>query len=319
MAASIFLSQDHTSRKSPIGRSGVLTLSGYGIKVRMQCGCLEIEDGIGPERRKFRLARVGCGLRRLICVSEDGFITLSALKWISGIGASFVMLNHNGKLMFATGPTAPSGTRLKRTQSLAMFNGKGLEICRTLIDAKLRGQERVVRERLNNIVASEVIAGLRNRLPSAASIENIRWLESHAAIAYFGALRNVRMLWLKKDLRRIPEYWQTVGSRHSPLSGSPRLAITPFHALLNFCFALLESETRRAIVAVGLDSSLGLGLHADNPDRDSLVFDVLEAVRPEVEDWVLRWVMQEPLHRTDFFETPIGKLSIEVTSLHSVE
>jgi hypothetical protein len=114
------------------------------------------------------------------------------------------------------------------------------------------------------------------------------------------------VLWPKKDLRRIPHYWQTAGSRHSALSGSPRLAITPFHALLNFCFALLESETRRAIVAVGLDPALGLGLHADNPGRDSLVFDVLEAVRPEVEDWVLSWVMKEPLRRADFFETARG-------------
>src|SRR4051794_33376832 len=37
MAASGTLPQADFSRKSPIGRSGVLTLSGYGIKVRMQC------------------------------------------------------------------------------------------------------------------------------------------------------------------------------------------------------------------------------------------------------------------------------------------
>jgi hypothetical protein len=98
MAASTFLPQHHTSRKSPISKHGVLTISGFGVKIRMQAGHLEIEDGIGPERRRIRLARVGHNLKRLVCVSEDGFATLAALKWVSDIGASFVMLNRNGKV-----------------------------------------------------------------------------------------------------------------------------------------------------------------------------------------------------------------------------
>jgi hypothetical protein len=96
MAASGTLPQYKVSRKSPIGRSGVLTLTGFGIRVRMQSGHLEIEDGIGPERRKIRLARVGHGLKRLVCISEDGFATLSALKWLADVGAEKV--SHLGTL-----------------------------------------------------------------------------------------------------------------------------------------------------------------------------------------------------------------------------
>ena len=47
MAASSTLPQPNVSRKSQIGKTGVLTLSGFGIKVRMQRGHLEIEDGVG--------------------------------------------------------------------------------------------------------------------------------------------------------------------------------------------------------------------------------------------------------------------------------
>src|SRR5262245_28783759 len=102
MAASHNLPYSPNPGKSPISRTGVLTLSGFGVKVRMQSGHLEIEDGVGMERRKFRLARVGHRLNRLVCISEDGFITLSALKWLADVGASFVMLNHKGKINFAT-------------------------------------------------------------------------------------------------------------------------------------------------------------------------------------------------------------------------
>src|SRR6266576_6734852 len=114
MAASGTLTQQEFSSKSAIAKNGVLALSGYGIKVRMQCGHLEIEDGIGPERRRIRLARVGHGLKRLVCISEDGFVTLSALKWLGDQKASFIMLDRAGKVSLVIGPTAPSDARLRR-------------------------------------------------------------------------------------------------------------------------------------------------------------------------------------------------------------
>ena len=96
------------------------------------------------------------------------------------------------------------------------------------------------------------------------------------------------------------------GSRHSPLSGGPRLAVNPVHAILNYCFALLESETRLALSVLGLDPSLGMGLHSDTPNRDSLALDVLEPVSPQVESWLLDWIARQPLRRADFFETATG-------------
>ncbi len=306
MAASGTLPQQNPSRKSSINRTGVLTLTGFGIKVRMQSGHLEIEDGIGPDRRRFRLARVGHGLKRLVCISEDGFATLSALKWLAGVGVSFTLLNRNGRLLFASGPTAPSDARLRRSQALALGNGVGVEICRKLIDAKLEGQERLVRECLHDSVTAQEIATFRDRLTTANSAEAIRWLEAHAAVAYFGVLRNVPVLWPKGDLPRTPDHWRTVGSRQSPLSGGPRLAVTPVHAILNYCFALLEAESRAAVVSLGLDAGLGLGLHTDTPNRDSLVLDVLEPVRPEIEKWLFAWITREPLRRADFLETTNG-------------
>src|SRR6184192_3422837 len=149
MAASHTL--PHSSAIPQISKLGVLTLYGYGIRVTMQAGHLQIEDGIGPERRKGRLPRVGHGLKRLVCISEDGLITLSALTWLSDIGASFVMLDRLGKMRVVTGPTSSSEARLRRAQASAIGNGMALRIGRELIAAKLTGQETVVREKLKNI------------------------------------------------------------------------------------------------------------------------------------------------------------------------
>lgn len=80
-------------------------------------------------------------------------------------------------------------------------------------------------------------------------VREIRTLEAHAAASYFGgAWRITPVLWPKADLRQIPDDWRTVASRLSPPpSGGPRLAITPVNAILNYCFALLESEIRLAL------------------------------------------------------------------------
>jgi CRISPR-associated endonuclease Cas1 len=306
MAASSTLPQQNISRKSPISKTGVLTLAGFGIKVRMQRGHLEIEDGIGMERRTIRLPRVGHGLKRLIVIGSDGFISLSALEWLTAQDASFVMLERNGKVLCVTGPVRPSEAKLRRAQALAAGNGLGLEIARTLIDAKLKGQEQVLRERLNCEAAAEVISNFRDKLVSVDTFDAMRIVEANAAACYFRELRCIPVTWPKADVPKIPDHWRFAGSRQSPLSGGPRLAVTPVHAILNYCFAMLEAETRLSLSALGLDPGLGVGLHTDTANRDSLALDVLEPVRPQIETWLLNWIGSEPLRRSDFFETGTG-------------
>jgi hypothetical protein len=80
-----------------ISKSGILVVRGFGIRIAVQAGHLQIEDGVGYERRRLRLPRVNHKLRRLVCIGDDGFITLAALRWLSEVGASFVMLDRLGK------------------------------------------------------------------------------------------------------------------------------------------------------------------------------------------------------------------------------
>lgn len=282
MAASSTLPQHPTSRKSPIGRRGVLTLTGFGIKIRMQTGHLEIEDGVGPERRRIRLARIGHNLKRLVCISEDGFATLAALKWISDVGASFVMLNRNGKVLFATGPNAPSDVRLRRAQAVAHTSGAALRISRELIDQKLAGQEQVARHKLSSPECAEKIHCYRSELAEADDIDRVRLVESRAAAVYWSAWRTLPIIFPTKDQRRVPAHWLVFGTRVSPLTGSPRLAVNPPNAMLNYLYSLLESEARLAAAALGLDPGLGV-LHVDTKARDSLACDLMEPARPHVD------------------------------------
>jgi len=287
-------------------RHGVVTLYGYGIAVHVDRGHLILRDGIGGERREARFARVGHGLRRLILIGSDGFVSLAALRWLADQDAAFVMLERDGSVLATTGPVHPTDARLRRAQSLAGANGVALEISKELIRRKLVAQEEIARERLADSRAAQLISEHCAAIDDAKTIENLRLWESRAAHAYWSAWRDVPITFPKRDLPRVPGHWQRFGARVSPLTGQPRLAINPPNAMLNYLYAILESEARLAAATLGLDPGIGL-MHVDSPARDSLACDLMEPVRPQVVDaYVLDWISREPIHRGWFFEKGDG-------------
>ena len=253
----------------------------------------------------FRLPRVGHGLKRLVIIGSDGFVSLSALRWLADQDAAFILLERDGKVMTVTGPVRSSDARLRRAQALSQQNGTALEIAKELIAVKLAGQETLVRDKLKNSTTADVIAGFRERLSAAEKLDTIRLLEAHAAVSYWSAWNTLPINFPHQDMKRVPQHWRTFGTRKSPLTGSPRLAVTPPGAILNYCYALLESETRLAASALGLDPGIGM-LHVDTSNRDSLACDIMETVRPSVDAWLLDWITRESLRRSWFFETASG-------------
>jgi CRISPR-associated endonuclease Cas1 len=291
--------------ESIVPKHGVVTLSGYGIRVYVDRGYLTLEDGIGATRRYARFPRVRHGLRRLVVIGADGVLSLAALRWLSDQGASFGMLERDGSVLATTGPVSPSDARLRLAQARSLSDGTALAISKELISAKLLGQETLARDKMKDSAAADAIAGFRARLDNADNLDSVRTLEARAAVAYWNSWRDLPILWPKSDLRRVPDHWRAFGTRASPLTGGPRLAVNPANALLNFIFAVCESEARLVLAVLGLDPGIGF-LHLPRANRDSLAFDIMEPVRPEVERWLYQWLSTEPLCRADFFETATG-------------
>jgi len=281
----------------------------YGIRVQVHAGHLLLHDGIADEHRTIRLPRVGHGLRRLVMIGSDGFITLEALRWLADQGAAFVMLDRRGKVLAVTGPVAPSDAKLRRAQALALGNGTALKISKELISQKLAGQELLVQDMLQDSATADAIAQFRAELSSAESIESVRLIESQAARAHWQAWSGVPIRWPRKDEPRVPAHWKRFSSRISPLTHSPRLAANPPNALLNLLYSVLESESTLAASAMGLLPEIGL-LHADTPNRDSLACDLMEVCRPKVDAFVLNWLQNEPLRKSDFWEDRNGNCRI---------
>jgi CRISPR-associated endonuclease Cas1 len=296
-------------------RRGVVVLNGYGTSVRVERGHLVVEDGIGSDRYQGRFSRIGHGIERLVVVGADGLVSLSALRWLADQNASFVMLERDGTVLATTGPVRSSDVRLRRAQALAHQTDLAFRISRELMDRKLAGQERVARKSLQDDQAATLIRQKRSELAEVESIDAIRFIESHAAKLYWKAWRAVPVMFPDKERPRVPVHWQNFGSRVSPLSGSPRLAANPVNAILNYLYALLEAECRLAIAVVGLDPGMGV-LHMDTTHRDSLACDLMEPVRPNVDEYVFNWILRHPLKRDWFFEERNGncRLMAELAS-----
>jgi CRISPR-associated endonuclease Cas1 len=284
---------------------GVVTLFGYGISASVERGHLILRDGIGGDRRTTRFARVRHGLKRLVVIGSDGMISLAALRWLADQKATFAMLDRDGTVLATTGPVCPSDVRLRRAQALAHGSGIALQIVRELISRKLTGQEQVVREKLLDGKVADTIAWARSKTLTATTIPSIRQFEAQAAQAYWGAWNALPVNFPERDVRLVPNHWRIFGTRKSPITGSPRLAVNPANAMLNYLYALLESESRLALAALGLDPGMGV-LHVDTPSRDSLACDLMEAVRPEVDAYVFNWISRELLKREWFLEKRDG-------------
>jgi CRISPR-associated endonuclease Cas1 len=305
MAASATVSQFPQSRNLLVPRHGVVTLFGFGISVSVDRGHLVLKDGIGGDRCEARFARVGHGLRRLVVIGSDGMVSLSALRWLADQDAAFVMLDRIGKVLVTTGPVHPSDARLRRDQSLAQGSGSGLRIAIELIRQKLIAQARLVRDQFQNDNSPEMILVACQALMKAKSSEEIRRYEAQAALAYWRAWHELPVAFSQTDSRHVPEHWRTFGSRLSPLTKSPRLAVNPANAMLNYLYAILESEARLAISELGLDPGIGV-LHADTRTRDSLACDLMEPIRPQVDAYLLDLLRRAPLQRKWFFEERDG-------------
>jgi hypothetical protein len=145
----------------------------------------------------------------------------------------------------------------------------------------------------------------------------VRVCEAQAAAIYWDAWSSVPLRLRGRDLARVPARWARYDSRASILTGAPRAATNPVNALLNYTYALLESEARLALLAAGLDPTLGV-LHSDQRNRDSFALDTMEPVRPEVDAFLLDLLEDRIFTSRDFTELSNGICRVAAPLSHEL-
>ncbi len=195
-------------------------------------------------------------------------------------------LEHNIDIVFLDGYGDPVGriwfskmgstALVRRRQLEAAENPLGLKLVVEMVGRKLDNQAQFLKKLMYSRPGREehfaqplrVIEKARSDLASGeaggADIEEMRGrlmgLEGTAGRQYFQCLSGL-----------LPEQYQFEGRSRRP-------ARDPFNACLNYCYGILYSLVEKACILSGLDPYVGF-LHADNYNKKSLVFDIIEPFR----------------------------------------
>jgi CRISPR-associated endonuclease Cas1 len=304
-------SREYGQPLPPLRRRGpVCVAEGFGLAVSVERGRLQVRDGSGRDRRERSFSRVKPALSRLVVIGSAGTLSLAAVRWLHDQGIPLVHLDRDGRLLACSTPAAADAL-LRRAQAFAVGNRAGVEVARYLLGEKLAGHWQVLRRLLGGAATvraddtEAAFAEAQTRLAGAASLNELVIAERDAAFAYWQQWAAIELSFRRADEARLPDQWRRFGQRSSPLTSGPRAAVNPANALLNYLYALLEAETRVACLTVGLDPTVGI-VHADLRGRDSLALDLMEAVRPHVDGYVLDLLEGRVFRTSDFYETRKG-------------
>jgi CRISPR-associated endonuclease Cas1 len=298
--------------------NGIRIAHGYGVRIYVERGHLLVVDGVGLHRRTRKFHRAVSGLKRLVVIGHTGYISLEAIRWIRDAGAAFVHIDTDGNLLALSAPARHHESKLRRAQVLAPENGLGAIALVELLRAKLHAQAKVAErvaylrptvrvKETRPVSVPSLICEHAAALHPELGLTRLRQIESAAGRVYWQTWARLPLRLHTSLAQTAPDHWRKAGPRTSKSEnkGRARKATSPAHAVLNYGYAILETEATIACHVMGLDPSLGL-MHTDLRYRGSLATDLMEPARPAVDDAVLDLLQKRELTRDDLRETREG-------------
>lgn len=275
-----------------------LVLDTRGLRVRKRNGCFHLKTQL--HERLISPLKVSSIAVTSQCVLSSSVIDLAIAHQIP-----IYFLNRygqvTGQLVSANfGPLAD----LRRQQVLFARHLAATDWVIELYQHKTEGQLQVLRH-------------LENRKPSlAASLQETRkamqsladTLSQHRQTALSAC--DDQMRGIEGNIAR--HYWAALATclpdsyRFDTRNRHP--AHDPFNAALNYAYGMLYTSVESALFAAGLDPYLGI-FHADQYDKPTLSFDLIEPFRP----WADRLVVDMCLHQewpADAFDTTDGAVRL---------
>ena len=289
-----------------------LILAGHGVSLRVEAGTLLIRNGFThyPQKQEtYRYFKADADLPpRIIMLDGSGSISFDVLTWLREQKVPLVRIDWTGNVVtVVSGDSfAANRERVAWQTETRSDRRKRMEFCNSLIAQKIEGCVETLEASLRHSHAwdramkraKDDLARLAKDPPE--TMNELRLLEAQSAVAYFRAWYATSLLWRTAARHPIPDEWRTVGPRFTRVyaSGS-RNASHPVNAILNYAYAVLQSQVQIRLVAEGYDPMLGI-MHADRDDAAAFVLDMMEPERPKVDRAVLAFLRSEALHPADF-------------------
>ena len=176
-----------------------------------------------------------------------------------------------------------NANKRKLQYQIAFDPPKTIRAARLILIRKLKQQEKFLMK-INSKEKKSIITtfnSFKNKLYKSSSKQVLMGVEGSTASYYFKHIRT-----------KVPDKWNFNSRNRYP----PK---DPVNALLSLSYTMSGNEVRREIILNGFDPSVGF-LHSIKPGRDSLMLDLLEPLRPYMDEFVLDLISGKLLNLKHF-------------------
>ncbi|WP_295722770.1 CRISPR-associated endonuclease Cas1 [uncultured Methanobrevibacter sp.] len=231
-----------------------------------------------------------------LIITGKGSITFDAMSLLAARNIDTIVLNWKGEVVYQLLPTENKHVNVKKEQYSALNDFRSGYLAKSFIKAKMENQKAVLgtlskprenpefliqkRDNIANIIIQ--LNDIRNR-PVDDIRNNILGLEGIAANEYWDGIKTI------------------IPNEFNFQSRSGRGAKDPINSMLNYGYAILQTQIIKALFITGLDIYCGY-LHGDRYGRASLVFDLIEEFRQQIVDKVVIKMITKRQVKVDDFE-----------------
>jgi CRISPR-associated endonuclease Cas1 len=285
-----------------------LVLSGHGIRLNVHSGTLLIKCGFTHHPQKPEEYRFFPQDRqlpsRIVILDGDGSITFDALQWLSEQDVPLVQISWRGEVVSVGGANYAANPELVHRQLEIKNSISGFEYSKWLILKKIENCFTTVKHISGNAPEVQLILNqinsqaelIKNNKPQ--NLSALLGIEGTAAAAYFRYWYTLPLRWKGIGKKPIPEEWMRIGSRIAA-HDSNQFARHPINAILNYAYGVLENQVRGQLVSAGIDPTIGY-IHSCDYKRHSLVFDLMEPIRPIMDSRILQFAQKWTFSPSDF-------------------
>jgi CRISP-associated protein Cas1 len=299
-------------RRFMTSNPSVLVVGGYGEYLRVKQNRLEICHG---DDTPISYKKVTHGLKQIIYILSIGSVSDRVLNWIKEEKIHLVVFNMYGESQKTIENNCKPNLKLRNAQ-YALTQEQKLELCTIVLKQKILAQAEVLKK--HSVVLCQAEKKASEVASMASWFTNIPWFQEYtkhhkvleqntmmvkealAAEIYYESWKDMPVHWSAKNASKVPTDWKVYYTR-SDGARNARNAQHPVNAMLNFAYYLLAEQIKLACLTNGLDIYKSF-LHAEHEDRTNLVYDLIEPLRPMVDDIVLSYIEKYSLYYGDFTE-----------------
>lgn len=278
----------------------LLLLNGYSINMHVDGAKLHIKEGrfsTNEEPQEYVFAPKFIDVDNIVIYGHTGNISLDAIRWLVKQNVQVSMLNWDGRFLTSILPIESKQSFTRLAQFRAFESNKRIEVAKKIIDAKINNSIIVLKwlgERYPDIIKltddMKEIEQNRVALPQASTIKEIMGFEGMVARIYWNIISSLFDEKLEFNGR-------IYGKTNRPMG-----SVDPVNTLLNYGYAILESQCWKAINSNGLDPYIGF-MHEMQRGKAPLVYDLQEPFRWLVDVTVISCLEKRMFTKKDFIIT----------------